>query len=103
MRETVQNILYPGKILDQVLLPLAFSGRLLAMVLHHLKTSKPVKTVNATMFAKRAKSLKRGRVSKKEASKHVFPLCKTMDTLNSRNKSATEQVGYGQKKTKTTC
>ena len=70
-------------------------ARISNMVLHCEKTTKKMKEVNAqAMLKKKDSGVKRSNGSKKECSKNAIPLCRSINTLSSRNSKATEQVGF---------
>ena len=48
--------------------------------------------MNKNMLKTRSHHVKRKRVSKKEASKLATPICRSVDSLSSRNSKAKEQV-----------
>lgn len=65
------------------------------MVLHCEKPTKKVKEANAkAMLKKKDSDVKRSCGSKKECSKNAIPLCRSINTLSSRNSKATEQAGF---------
>ena len=65
---------------------------LISMVLEVVNSCREIKEVNKDMLKTKSHHVKKKRVSKREASKFATPICRSVESLSSKNSKAKEQV-----------
>ena len=64
------------------------------MVLHIVNSDRDIKELNKDFLKKKKNDgVNKVRVSKKEGAKEAMPLCRTIESLTSRNSVAKDQLG----------